>query len=71
MSEAKLSATEAEVLRSVLQSVVVRTRTGELGIVHGVDRFVGTALMLKAAELGALEAVARKVGLGGVRIRND
>ena len=71
MPETKLNSDEADVLRSLLQSVVVRLRTGEVGIEHGANRFVGTALTLKAPERGVLDAIARKVGLGGVRTRAD
>ena len=67
MPEAKLTAEEIDALRWVLQTVVVKQRTGEVGIMHGADRFVSTRLVLKQPERGALEAVARKVGLSGVR----
>jgi len=49
-------------------SLAIRRRTGELGIVHGMERFVSTQLPLKAAQQTALDALARKLGLsGGVR----
>ena len=71
MSETKLSSAEANAVRLVLQSVVIRARTGELGLAHGLDRFVGSSVMLGRPEREALEQVAKKVGLPGVRTRPD
>jgi hypothetical protein len=67
MPETKLTADEAQVLRGVLSALVIRTRTGELGIVHGAERFVSTQRTLKKAERDALDAAARKLGLSGIR----
>ena len=47
MAEIKLSDDEIAVLRVVLRAVVIKSRTGELGIVHGMDRFVSTQQILK------------------------
>jgi hypothetical protein len=38
----KLTAEQAEMVRAALALFVVRDRTGELGIMHGADRFVST-----------------------------
>lgn len=71
MAETKLTAAETDVLRMVLQTIVVRSRTGELGLEHGLDRFVGSTLMMRRPERDALEQVAKKVGLSGLRTRQD
>ena len=67
MPEAKLSEAEIAALRSVLQTIVVKARTGELGILHGADRFVSTQIILKQPERTALESATRKVCLAGLR----
>ena len=61
--EIKLSDEQVAVLRVVLQSVCIKSRTGELGVTHGLDRFVSTNRTLKTAERDLLDEVARKVGL--------
>lgn len=66
MSDVRLSPGEAAALRTALSALVVKTRTGELGIVHGAGRFVSTQRIFRKAELDALHAAARKLGLGGV-----
>ena len=42
MPEVKLTPEEAEVLRAAVSTFVVKNRSGELGIMHGADRFVST-----------------------------
>ncbi|MDF1501720.1 hypothetical protein [Roseisolibacter sp. H3M3-2] len=68
MPEVKLTAAEAEVLRTVLAALAVKGRTGEVGILHGADRFVSTQQLLKRADREALESAARKIGLSGLRV---
>ena len=58
-----LTAEEAEALAQVLRELVVKDRTGELGVVHGADRFVGTGLCLRKPDRAQLDRVARKLGL--------
>ena len=65
MPEAKLTPEESQVLRTVLAAISVRTRTGEVGIVHGLERFVSAQVILKKKDLDTLDTAARKVGLGG------
>jgi hypothetical protein len=67
MAETKLTAEEAQALRTVLCAMVVKRRTGELGIIHGAERFVSTHRMLKQADRDALDGAARKLGLGSIR----
>jgi hypothetical protein len=67
MPEAKLTPEEAEALRTVLASLTVRTRTGQLGIGHA-GRFVATDLIVRKPTLSLLDAAARKIGLSnGIR----
>ena len=61
--EVKLTTDEAAVLTTVLAALRVRSRTGEIGIRHGAERFVSTHISLKRAEREALNRAARKVGL--------
>ena len=58
-----LTAQEAEILALVLRKFVVRDRTGEVGIVHGADRFIGTSLCLRKPDRTKLDSAARKLGL--------
>ena len=65
MRETKLTAAEASILRSVLAQIVLRSRTGQLGILHGANRFVSTNLSLKKADRELLNGIADKVGIVG------
>ena len=67
VAEVRLTDEEAQALRRALQVFAVRTRTGELGIIHGLDRFVSTQSIFKRSDLANLDSAARKLGLGGVR----
>jgi F0F1-type ATP synthase epsilon subunit len=67
MAEVRLTAEEAQALRAAVSALVIKTRTGELGIMHGADRFVSTQLIYRKEDRRALDAAARKLGLGGVR----
>jgi hypothetical protein len=55
MAEVRLTAEEAEVLREVLGTLAVRGRTGEVGVVHGADRFVSTQHVLRKPARSALD----------------
>jgi hypothetical protein len=50
-------------MRVLLSKVAVRSRTGEVGIIHGANRFVSTHLCLSKAERALLGSVAVKLGL--------
>ena len=56
---------EANAVADALRQLVICDRTGELGIRHGMDRFVATAVILKKPEREQLNAAARKIGLAG------
>ena len=62
----KLTDDEIKMLRLVLQSVAIRARTGDLGIMHGMNRFVSTNRSFKKEERETLDSAAKKLGLGGV-----
>ena len=66
MAEAKLTSDEVAVLRAALSKLCIRGRTGELGIIHGADRFVSAQLILKKQDRAVLDAIAKKVGLKGL-----
>ncbi len=63
MAEIKLADEEIEVLRLALKVLAIKSRTGQLGIVHRVDRFVATQQILKKGQRDTLDAVAKKLGL--------
>lgn len=68
MGNVTLSPEEADVLRCVLGAITVKGRTGEIGIVHGMDRFVSSQLVLRKAQREALDSLAKRAGLSaGVR----
>jgi hypothetical protein len=58
---------ELRELRSLLSLIYVRERTGEIGILHGLDRFVSTQVCKKKSEVAALDALARRCGLSGIK----
>lgn len=61
--EAKLNNEEISVLKVVLKQLTIRSRTGELGIIHGMNRFVSTNQTFKKNELEHLDEIAKKIGL--------
>jgi hypothetical protein len=65
--EVKLTAQEASTLAFVLRALAVKNRTGELGIMHGMDRFVSANLILKKGERLELNSVAAKVGAEAIQ----
>ena len=66
MAEVRLTPEEVQALRVAVSSLVLKARTGEVGIMHGADRFVSTQLIFKKADRGALDAALRKLGLPGL-----
>lgn len=63
--DVKLDSDEVAVLKILLSEVVIKNRSGELGIMHGANRFVSTNRPLRKAGLEALDSVYKKVGLKG------
>jgi len=63
MSEHTLRAEEVEALRVLLAAIAV-DKHGEIGVVHGPDRFVTSRHGLKASQVETLNSLARKVGIG-------
>lgn len=66
MAEVKLTSDEICVLRCTLAKLAVRGRTGELGVLHGAERFVSAQLILTKADRDTLNAIAAKVGLKSI-----
>jgi hypothetical protein len=64
MTEVKLTEEEAEALRVILSCLVLRDRTGELGMLYGADRFVSTHRTFRKPERAAVQSLAKKAGLG-------
>jgi hypothetical protein len=67
MADITLTSDEAKELRIALSTILVRERTGEIGITHGLERFVSTNITRRKPELAHLDAVARKIGLGALK----
>lgn len=65
-----ISESEKEILKVVLSQITIKKRTGELGIVHGMDRFVSTKLSLKKDGVETLDQLAKKFGIGEIRKYN-
>ncbi len=61
--EITLSSEEIEILKIALSKLVVKNRTGEIGILHGLDRFTSTHICLKKKERENLDALMKKVGI--------
>jgi hypothetical protein len=59
----KLSDDEVQALLIALATFAIRARTGELGIVHGANRFVSTDSCLRKSDKEALNSAALKMGL--------
>ncbi|MDQ6988205.1 MAG: hypothetical protein Q9M25_10415 [Mariprofundaceae bacterium] len=53
------------VLRATLARLVIRKRSGEIGLLHGMDRFVSTNLWLSKADRTMLAQACKKLALGG------
>ena len=71
MADIKLSPEEAQILRTVLNTIVVRDRTGEFGILHGLERLVSTHRPFTKPERTLLDAALRKLGLPGIRLHRS
>ncbi len=66
MGEVRLAPDEVEVLRRVLRVCVIHRKSGQVGVLHGMNRFVSAHVSLRKQEREALDSVARKVGLSGM-----
>lgn len=42
MTEIKLTSDEVYILKAILSKLVIKGRTGEIGIMHGMDLFVSS-----------------------------
>jgi len=67
MPSVSLSEEELKELKTVLSTIHLKERTGEIGILHGLDRFVSAKIILKKKEVEALDAIAKRCGLAGLK----
>lgn len=58
-----LNKEEAELLQTILSVFVIKDRTGEIGIVHGANRFISTHICLKKDQRNTIKSVYKKLGL--------
>lgn len=58
-----LDSAEVEILKVILREFVVKARTGELGILHGADRFISTNICLKKQHRNELKNLYIKLGI--------
>jgi hypothetical protein len=66
MTETKLTPEETVVLKAILAKLAIKSRTGEIGIMHGADRFVSSQLALKKPDRELLTSIAKKLGLESI-----
>ena len=59
-----LNSEETHMLIRTLRHFVLKKRTGEIGIIHGQDRFVSTQMCLKKNEIKNLNSAFKKLGIG-------
>ena len=58
-----LSTEESEIIKTLISSFTLRKRTGEIGIMHGLERFISTHKTFKKQKVDTLDAVFKKFGL--------
>jgi hypothetical protein len=63
MAELKLTDDETQALKAILSCLVLRDRTGELGLLHGADRFVSTHRTITKPERAVIQSVTKKLGM--------
>jgi len=63
--EIRLTQSEATLLHSILARLAIRSRTGEMGFMHGDNRFVSMQLRLKKEDKTSLNNIAKKLSLSG------
>jgi hypothetical protein len=66
MTEIKLTSDEVFVLKAILSKLAIKSRTGEIGITHGMDRFVSSQLILKKPERELLTSLGKRLGLESI-----
>ena len=68
MSRYELRSDEIDALRVVLQAITVSKPAGEIGVVHGPDRFVSSRCGLSPSAVDCLDRLAKKLDVpGGLR----
>lgn len=67
----KLTDDEVKVLRAALSTLVIKGKTGELGITAGMDRFVSTGRIFKKGDREILDSAVKKLGVSsGLPVSN-
>ncbi len=61
--EMKLTEDEKEVLKWILEEIVVEDRTGAIGMIHGADRFISMPFTMKKPARVVLNSIYRKLGI--------
>ena len=61
MAEVRLTDEESAVLRVVLGAIAVKDRTGEIGVIHGLNRFVSAHRVLNKEQRRALASIIAKL----------
>ena len=54
---------EKAALKVVLSQFVIQKRTGQIGIIHGANRFVSTHICCKKSEKAVLHSAFKKLGI--------
>ena len=57
-----LTKDESDILKILLSQLVIKKRTGEVGIIHGAERFISTRLCLKTEHKEILNSAYQKLG---------
>ena len=63
MPQTILTDSESAALARAVRHLVVRARTGEVGVLHGAERFVSTQDCFKKEDRKSLEAALVKLGV--------
>jgi len=58
-----LNQEEITILNITMRNLVLKKRTGEIGIMHGADRFVSTQLCLRKVDIKHLNNAFKKLGI--------
>ena len=69
--EIKLNQLEIDALKNLFYSIYFNKRKGEIGIRHGMDRFVSSGLILKKANFETLNKLCQRLGNSGIKILTD
>jgi len=63
----KLNTAEIETLQTLFNQIVIKRRTGEFGIMHGMDRFVSTNKTFRKQHIDTLDSIVSKLGMNEIK----